>query len=57
MKKILPVIAVLLLGLVAWSTCTKKMPVKIEWAASLDDALKVAGEKNQPVVAEFWSEG
>jgi ABC-type Na+ efflux pump permease subunit len=57
MKKMLPVIAVLLLGLVVWSTCTKKMPVKIEWAASLDDALKTAGEKNEPVVAEFWSEG
>lgn len=57
MKKMLPVIAVLLLGLVVWSTCAKKAPTKIEWAASLEDALKVAPGKNEPVVAEFWSEG
>jgi hypothetical protein len=57
MKKILPVIAVMILGLVIWSNCAKKVLTQIEWAASLDDALKTAGEKNEPVVAEFWSEG
>jgi ABC-type Na+ efflux pump permease subunit len=57
MKKILPVIAVLLLGLVVWSTCAKKAPTKIEWAVSLEDALKMAAEKNTPVIADFWSEG
>jgi ABC-type Na+ efflux pump permease subunit len=57
MKKILPVIAVLLLGLVVWSTCAKKAPTKIEWAASLEDALKMAVEKNTPIIADFWSEG
>jgi ABC-type Na+ efflux pump permease subunit len=57
MKKILPVIAVLLLGFVVWSSCTKKVPTKIEWAASLEDALKMAAEKNTPIIADFWSEG
>ena len=57
MRKMLPVIAVLFLGLAVWSTCAKKMPTQIEWAASLDDALKTAAEKNEPIIAEFWSEG
>lgn len=48
---------VLLLGLVLLSSCAKEAPQEIEWASSLDDAFGLAAERNQPIVAEFWSDG
>ncbi|NIN01280.1 MAG: hypothetical protein GTO24_25270 [candidate division Zixibacteria bacterium] len=48
---------VLLLGLVLLSSCAKETPQEIEWASSLDDAFGLAAERNQPIVAELWSDG
>ena len=48
---------ILLLGLLILSFCAKKAPNKIEWAISLEDALKIASEKDKPIIAEFWSDG
>jgi len=39
------------------ASCAKEVPQKITWVSSLDEAFKVASEKNQPIVAEFWSAG
>jgi len=48
---------VLLLGMAILVSCSKKAPNKIEWAVSLEDALKIASEKDKPIIAEFWSDG
>jgi hypothetical protein len=45
------------LGLVILFSCTQKLPQKIEWAVSLEDALKIASEKDKPIIAEFWMDG
>jgi thioredoxin-related protein len=47
---------VLLLGLVILNSCAQKTPNEIKWASSLEDAFKIASEKDQPIIAEFWSE-
>lgn len=57
MKSAISVWLVVLLGLMILFSCTKKAPQKIEWAVSLENALKIASEKNQNVIAEFWSDG
>ncbi len=57
MKKIILAGVVLILGFVILNSCTRKAPVKIEWAASLQDALKIASEKDKPIIADFWSDG
>jgi len=45
------------LGLVIFSSCAQQAPTEIEWASSLEDAYQLAAEKNQPIIAEFWSDG
>jgi hypothetical protein len=50
-------LAVFLCGVLLFSSCVQKMPEKIEWAFSLDDALETAPEQNKHIIAEFWSEG
>jgi predicted small lipoprotein YifL len=57
MKKIILSVMILLLVFVVLNSCTKKVPVKIQWAASLEDALKMASEKDKPIIADFWSDG
>lgn len=47
-----------LLGLVVLVSCAQQGPApEIDWAASLEDAFQLAIEKNQPILAEFWSDG
>jgi hypothetical protein len=49
---------VFLLGLAVLISCAKQAPApEIEWAASLEDAFGLALEKDQPILAEFWSDG
>ncbi len=49
---------VFLLGLAALISCGQQAsPPEIAWAASLEDAFQLAMEKDQPILAEFWSEG
>lgn len=57
MKKIILAGVVLILGFVILNSCAKKAPVKIQWAASLENALKMASAKDKPIIADFWSEG
>ena len=47
---------VFFLGLVVLSSCAEQAPPEIKWAFSLEDALKIASEKDQPIIAEFWSD-
>jgi len=49
---------VLLLGVAMLISCAQEgaMP-EIEWAASLEEAFQLAIEKDQPILAEFWSDG
>ena len=47
-----------LLGLVVLVSCAQQgQAPEIEWAASLEDAFQLAIEKDQPILAEFWSDG
>ena len=47
-----------LLGLAILVSCAQQGPTpEIEWAASLEDAFQLAIEKDQPILAEFWSDG
>ncbi len=48
---------VVFLGLLFLSFCAKEAPEQIEWASSLDEAIQLAAEQNQPLIAEFWSDG
>jgi hypothetical protein len=57
MKKIILGGMILLLVFAVLNSCTKKVPIKIQWAVSLEDALKIALEKDKPIIAEFWSDG
>jgi hypothetical protein len=50
-------VAILFLGAFLLSSCVKKMPEKIEWAPSLEDALKIAQDQDKHIIAEFWSDG
>ena len=43
--------------LVILFSCTQKLPQRIEWAVSLEDAIKMASEKDKPIIAEFWMDG
>lgn len=47
---------VMFLGLVVLSSCAEQAPPDIQWAFSLEDAFKIAAEKDQPIIAEFWSD-
>jgi hypothetical protein len=50
--------AAFLLGLTMMVSCAQQGPTpEIEWAASLEDAFHLAIEKDQPILAEFWSDG
>ncbi len=48
---------VLSLGLVIFICCAQQAPPGIEWASSLEDAIQMAAEQDQPIIAEFWSDG
>lgn len=47
---------VFFLGLVIFGSCAQQTPTEIKWASSLEEALQLASENNQPIIAEFWSE-
>ena len=49
--------AVLLLTGVLLSSCAEKAPEGIQFASSLEDALKTASVENKHIIAEFWSDG
>lgn len=55
-RKVLLVVA-LSLGAILLSSCVKKVPDKIEWASSLEDALKTAQDQDKYIIAEFWMDG
>ena len=57
MKKVILAGVMLILGFVMFGSCARKAPIKIEWAASLEEALKIASEKDKPIIADFWSDG
>lgn len=48
---------ILFLGVLLLSSCVKKMPEKIEWSPSLEDALKIAQDQDKHIIADFWSDG
>lgn len=50
-------VAMFFVGLLILFSCTQKLPQKIEWAASIEDALKIASEKDKHIIAEFWMDG
>lgn len=54
MKRKVLLIVVLSLGAILFSFCVKKAPDKIEWASSLEDALKTAQDQDKYIIAEFW---
>ena len=50
--------AIIVLGLVLLSSCGQQAPTtQIDWASSLEDAFGLASQKDQPIIAEFWSDG
>lgn len=57
MKHLMARWMMVLFGLAVVVSCARKVPQEIKWASSLDDALKIASEKNQHIIADFWSEG
>jgi hypothetical protein len=57
MKKEVWLVAVLLLGAMLLTYCVQKVPEGIQFASSLDDALKTAPGQNKHIIAEFWSDG
>jgi hypothetical protein len=54
---VLRLVAVLCLGAILLSFCVKKVPDKIEWAPSMEDALKIAQKQNKHIIADFWKDG
>jgi hypothetical protein len=57
MKREVWLVTVLLLGAILLSSCGKKSPEGIQFASSLEDALKAASAENKHIIAEFWSDG
>jgi hypothetical protein len=57
MKRKVLLVAVIFWGAILLSSCVQKVPEKIEWASSLDQALKTAQERDKYIIAEFWSDG
>ena len=57
MKRKVLLIVVLSLGAILFSSCVKKAPDQIEWASSLEDALKTAQDQDKYIIAEFWMDG
>jgi hypothetical protein len=50
--------AIVVFGLVLLSSCGEQAPTtEINWASSLEDAFQLASEKDQSIIAEFWSDG
>ncbi len=47
----------MILGLLALSSCSHQAATEIEFAPSLEEALRLASERNQPIVADFWRDG
>jgi hypothetical protein len=54
---VLRLVVVLCLGAIFLSSCVKKAPDQIEWASSLEDALKTAQDQDKHIIAEFWMDG
>jgi hypothetical protein len=54
---VLRLVVVFCLGAILLSSCVKKAPDKIEWASSMEDALKTAQDQDKHIIAEFWSDG
>jgi hypothetical protein len=57
MKRKVLLVAVIFWGAILLSSCVQKVPEKIEWASSLDQASKTAHEQDKHIIAEFWSDG
>jgi hypothetical protein len=57
MKREVWLAVVLFLGAMLLSSCAQKASEEIQFASSLDDALKTASVENRHVIAEFWSDG
>jgi len=57
MKREVFLAAVLLLGAILLTSCVQKVPEGIQFASSLDDALKTAPGQNKHIIVEFWSDG
>jgi hypothetical protein len=57
MKRKVLLVVVLCWGAIFLSSCVKKPPEKIEWASSLEDALKTAQDQDKYIIAEFWMDG
>ncbi len=56
MRKEVWLAAVLFWAVVLFASCAEKAPEGIQWAASLDEALRTAQEQEKHVIADFWSE-
>jgi outer membrane protein assembly factor BamD (BamD/ComL family) len=57
MKKEVWLVTVLFWAVVLFASCAEKAPEGIQWAVSLDEALRLAQEQEKHVIADFWSEG
>jgi thiol:disulfide interchange protein DsbD len=56
MKRKVLLAAVLFWGAILLSSCAKKVPEGIQWASSLEDALKSAQKEDRHIIADFYSE-
>ncbi len=56
MKREVILTAVLFWAAILLGSCAQKAPEGIQWASSLEEALKSAQEKNRYVIADFYSE-
>jgi thioredoxin-related protein len=56
MKRKVLLAVVLFWGAILLSSCAKKVPEGIQWASSLEDALKSAQKEDRHIIADFYSE-
>jgi thioredoxin-related protein len=56
MKRKVLLAAVLFWGAILLNSCAKKVPEGIQWASSLEDALKSAQKEDRHIIADFYSE-
>jgi len=56
MKKEVWLAAVLFLGAMLLSSCARKVSEEIQWASSLEEALRSAQDENRHIIADFYSE-
>lgn len=57
MKREVLLVLVIFWGALLLSSCAQKVPEKIQWASSLDEALKTAQDQDKHIIADFWSDG